>query len=60
MAATDSDIRVADDPNIDLVAVQTEDGDMLFYDPTLDEGAADGGRWMRADPESCVDLGASH
>ncbi|MFC5973893.1 hypothetical protein ACFPYI_21425 [Halomarina salina] len=50
---------MADDEPIDIVASQTDDGQLLFHDPTPEEGAVDVGRWMRAAPESCVDLSES-
>lgn len=59
MAASDSDSRVADEQQIDLVACQTDDGHVLFHDPTLGEEATDVGRWIRVDPDDCVDLGES-
>ncbi|MWG33187.1 hypothetical protein [Halomarina oriensis] len=62
MAASDpdTDVRVADHPRIDLEACQTEDGDILLYDPTPGHDTADAGRWIRADPDGCVDLNESH
>ncbi len=59
MEASEPDVRVADDEPIDIVASQTDDGQLLFHDPTPEEGAVDVGRWMRAAPESCVDLSES-
>lgn len=59
MAASNSSERVADDPQIDLVACQTDDGHMLFHDPTPEGGAVEVGRWLRAAPEDCVDLAES-
>ena len=56
MAASNPDVRAAEDEPIDIVACQTDDGQLLFHDPTPDGGAVEVGRWMRADPESCVDL----
>jgi hypothetical protein len=59
MATSDPDVRVADDPEIDLAACQTDDGDIVFYDPTPGTDTAAAGRWVCADPDDCVDLGES-
>ncbi|MFD1515791.1 hypothetical protein [Halomarina rubra] len=60
MAASDPDIRVADEPSVDLVACQTEDGDIVFYDPTPGQDTVGAERWISADPDHCVDLNESH
>ena len=59
MATSDSGGWVVGDSNIDIVACQTDDGKLLFHDPTPEGGAIEVGRWMRADPEVCVDLAES-
>jgi len=53
---SDTDIPVTDYPAVTLEVSQTEDGEVLFYDPTPGQDTLDGGRWIRAPPDACVDL----